>query len=51
MTDFMKITAVHMKLHIENIIADTTEGEITITLPAKTGKYDINIIPREDKDE
>lgn len=46
MTDeFMKITNDATKLHIENIIMDTTEGEVTITLPEKTGRYTIDIIP------
>ena len=51
MTDYMKISNNDTKLHIENIVADTTEGEITITLPAKTGKYKVDVIPWEDKDE
>lgn len=38
-----------MKLHIENIVADTTEGEVTITLPANTGKYTVDIIPLDDE--
>ncbi len=45
----MKITDDATKLHIENVVADTIDGEITITIPEDTGRYTIDIIPIEDE--
>lgn len=40
-----------MRIHIEGAEINTIDGDVIITLSRGTGKYSVNIIPLENKDD
>jgi len=47
--EFEFLVVDNQKLHLENVVINTAEGEVNINLPTNTGEYSVNIIPITDK--